>query len=44
MGTNSQIEREYDYEEANYYDFSKLNYYEPNAFNQPNNCPNGYYI
>ncbi len=44
MGTNSQIEEEFNHEDANYYDFPELDYYEPDTFNQPDNPLDAYYI
>ena len=41
---DSQIEKEYNNEEANYYNPPELDYYEPDAFNQPDNFLNAYYI
>ncbi len=44
MGTNNQIEEEFNHEDANYYDFLELDYYKPNAFNQPDNLPDAYHV
>ena len=44
IGINSQIEEEFNYEDANYYDSPELDYYEPDAFNQLDNSPDAYHI
>lgn len=44
MDIDSQIKGKYNYENANYYDFAKLDYYELDAFNQPDNLLDTYYI
>ncbi len=44
MGINCQIEEEFNHEDANYYDSPELDYYEPDAFNQPDNPPDAYYV
>ena len=44
MGINSQIEREYNHEDANYYYSPELDYYEPDAFNQLDNTPDTYHV
>ncbi len=44
MGTNCQIEEEFNHENVNYYDSPELDYYEPNTFNQPDNLPDAYHV
>lgn len=41
---NNYIEEEFNYGDANYYDSLELDYYKPDAFNQPENLPDTYYV